>query len=1295
MKKLYILAFCLFSICTIAQKKSLLFMPPPPPDGPGDLLFVLNRDADGDGFGNPSITTESSTILTGWVLNNLDCNDANANITTGTIWYKDVDNDTYGDPNQTVTACTQPVGYVSNNLDGCPTVYGTNNGCTGSAAPFGNENYIHNTVYLQPFSLGQENTAQNSQKTESITYFDGLGRAIQQIGIRQSPLEKDIVTHLEYDNLGRQSKKYLAYAATTNTGMYRTDALAKTNAFYNVTKFQNTTNPYSEQFFDETPLNLVIESAAPGNAWKEGLTNEHTIKNEFKLIENSDNVYNLHVNLGATNALVNKGYFQVGEGQMQGTHIAPTLYKIINKSENWKTSDGNNNTTHVFKDFRGREILKRNFNAGIAHDTYYVYDNYNNLIFVIPPKVTINNGVDATELSELCYQYKYDEKNRLIEKKIPGKGWMYVVYDKLDRPILTQDAVQRAKSTKEWQFTKYDLFGRPTYTGVYKDNRTRDAIQISATAHGTTYEQKGSTLYYYTNSAYPINISSADVYTVNYYDNYTFDKAGLSIPSSVYGTATTSNLKNLPTGTKERVLGESDWVTSIIGYDVKGRTIYSASKNTFLSTTDTSQMSLDFKGKVIETTTTHTTNTTISIVDTFTYDHVGRLLTQKQKINTQPEELIVKNAYDELGQLLNKKVGNTESSPLQTIDYNYNVRGWMIGINDVNNIGTDLFTYKVNYNTKDISAANGYTGLFDGNIAETIWRTKSDYKKRGYQYKYDDLSRITGANYRENDNLLSGSGKYETYYDYDKNGNLSSTTRKGSAATLIDDLEYFVPISSNKLTAVFDDGGTSEGFEPTYAGFTYEPNNGNLIADTGKGITNIVYNHLNLPTLVDFGGGKKIEYIYTATGVKLQKKVYNGSATTTNYSGSFIYVNSVLKHFSQAEGFVEVNGSFFTYVYQYKDHLGSTRLNYANTGSRTSPSLQIREENNYYPFGMKMTGFNTGVVGAQNNYKYNSKELQTEEINGKKLNWIDYGARNYDPTIGRWMNIDAYAEKAPNITPFRYGFNNPIKFIDPDGNFEQDDHYGSVTVYGKGGGSFGASNPTISITMSNGVVIKVPASELNELDKEGVKIGDGEKPSEKGKSCCGSTNVTSNNDGSTTFSSTGRISYSFTIGGPKKRIYGGDGSGSATDWMFRVIDEINQFNPIANIWDVTANAFTGKDRLGNDMSNGQAWNKALFGVVPILKFGKYATGPTGNSFINSSFSSKSANYVINNKSWLNKGNWWRLGLGYNPAIKAKNIRLAWGAHPMHLDKVPKYLQSLNKFLRKIKSGHKHFPNWKP
>ncbi len=217
-----------------------------------------------------------------------------------------------------------------------------------------------------------------------------------------------------------------------------------------------------------------------------------------------------------------------------------------------------------------------------------------------------------------------------------------------------------------------------------------------------------------------------------------------------------------------------------------------------------------------------------------------------------------------------------------------------------------------------------------------------------------------------------------------------------------------------------------------------------MISDANKGISAITYNYLNLPTKVSFGTNRFIDYIYDASGVKQQKVVTEGSSlTTTQYAGNYIYENNNLQFFNHAEGYVEpviASGSAaissFNYVYQYKDHLGNIRLSYTDAdGNGTIKQDEIIEENNYYPFGLKHKGynFNTSSLGnsVAQRYKFGGKEYD-ESFDGT-LNTYDFGARNYDPAIGRWMNIDPLAELMMTYSPYNYAFNNPIYYIDSDG----------------------------------------------------------------------------------------------------------------------------------------------------------------------------------------------------------------------------------------------------------------------
>ncbi|MDT8347495.1 MAG: RHS repeat-associated core domain-containing protein, partial [Flavobacteriaceae bacterium] len=138
-----------------------------------------------------------------------------------------------------------------------------------------------------------------------------------------------------------------------------------------------------------------------------------------------------------------------------------------------------------------------------------------------------------------------------------------------------------------------------------------------------------------------------------------------------------------------------------------------------------------------------------------------------------------------------------------------------------------------------------------------------------------------------------------------------------------------------------------------------------------------------------------------------------------------------LKFFSTPEGYAEPTFRSFNYIYQYKDHLGNVRLSYSDSDGNgvIDASTEIIEENSFYPFGLKHKGYNNVVTSTNpaQKYKFGGKEYQDE----LGLDWYDITARNYDPALGRWMNIDPLAENYFDNSPYNYVLNNPIIYVDP------------------------------------------------------------------------------------------------------------------------------------------------------------------------------------------------------------------------------------------------------------------------
>ncbi|MCL9768865.1 DUF6443 domain-containing protein [Flavobacterium sp. HXWNR69] len=910
------------------------------------------------------------------------------------------------------------------------------------------QNYVKSTTYKQPTTTSNPNPDVNVANIQ-VSYFDGLGRPIQQVAHKQSNTGKDIITHIEYDQFGRQTREYLPYVSTGASLNYIPSAQTDVLNFYaspNPTQtgnlhFEATGNPFSEKQLESSPLNRVFKQAAPGNPWAMGSGKE--IKFDYQTnIENEVKFFKVVSSWNASKVLYEPAIVQT-------SHYLPNqLYKTVTKDENW--TSGKNNTTEEFKDKEGKVVLKRTYNGGEKHDTYYIYDQFGNLTYVIPPLAEGN--ASQTNLENLGYQYKYDSRNRLVEKKLPGKAWEFIVYDKLDRPVATGPAYNPyGTQTLGWMITQYDVFGRVTQTGWKQ-------MTVSETERKNNQNTVNS-------GGNPFVLVQSDILTKNFYDNYSFAGAP-TMPQTVEGEGAITAVKGLQTGSWVKVLDTPGSTTAEISYtlyDYKYRPIRTRTTN-FLGGYTEVDSKLDWAGRVQKTVTKHKYNTNATVLtttETFNYTPQDKLDLHSHQINDAREQLIAKNIYDELGQLISKKVGGLDISArqaLQTVDYSYNIRGWLTSINNTEELNDDLFSFKINYNNPLES-----TALFNGNISETHWKTASDNIFRMYAYQYDHLNRLLEGNYKR-----EGGNYRDSYLEkltYDKNGNIQSLLRHGDSDAndyefVIDQLEYTYDFQKqNQLMKVFDGSNSPQGFKDDSDGsedpeldYKYD-NFGNFTYDANKQIKHITYNHLNLPVEIIFASGK-ITYLYNATGQKVQKVVSGSEQIVTHYLQGFQYHQNKLKHFPHAEGYVDVvsiEDYKFKYVFNYTDHLGNIRLSYSDANSDNLITQdEIIEENHYYPFGLKHTAYNTSHRQYLNNeelnqiileimprfagdgsynYKYNGKEYQDE----LGLNMYDYQARNYDPALGRFSVPDPMQELYYGINSYAYVFNNPVQLVDPTG----------------------------------------------------------------------------------------------------------------------------------------------------------------------------------------------------------------------------------------------------------------------
>ncbi|HEY5370684.1 MAG TPA: DUF6443 domain-containing protein, partial [Hanamia sp.] len=744
---------------------------------------------------------------------------------------------------------------------------------------------------------------------QTTQYYDGLGRLVQTVDQKYSPLQNDLVSPVVYDNFGRQAIQYMPYTATTNDGNYKTTALADQYNF-NAAQFPNEQYYYGQVTYEASPLNRPLTNDAPGLNW---VGSNRGMSAQYLINTASDSVQIWKISS-----------VQLSLPSTSGAYPAGQLYKNI-------ISDEQGHQVVIYKDKLGKTILKKQqltANPSTGHAgwlcTYYVYDTLQNLRFVIQPQAVamIDGSWTITQniANELCFRYEYDGRRNMAIKKVPGAGQQWMVYDARGRLVMTQDSALR--SLQKWMFIKYDAQNRPDSTGLitdpshYNNLAYHDSLAYYSVYYPTvsSFTNEVLTQTFYDDYSWvgtysaPVASSMATNYTTNSnYFNTTYNT------SPTYAVAVTPFIvtHGMPTGSKIKVVGSaSQYLYKANFYDDHGRVIQSQSSN-YTGAIDTVTVQYNFDGAVLRTLLNHRKNGNTAqshiVLTKMDYDHRLRLRHIWKNIDgAASDQLIDSLQYNELGQLRAKYLGNN----IDSMVYDYNIRGWLTGINKNYVAGTanHYFGMELGYD-KSTSVANGNTYLnqvYNGNIEGVTWKSAGAGINRKYDYTYDDANRLSSAAYLQN---TTGSGWDKSYLDfsvsglsYDANGNILSMTQRGftvGGSSAVDSLTYNYLNSdgSNKLMGVTDaannptsllgdlhyNPATKQSTDYNYDG------NGNLIQDNNKAISSITYNFLNLAQLIHMSGKGNIAYTYDASGAKLSKVVTDSvskhSITTLYISG--------------------------------------------------------------------------------------------------------------------------------------------------------------------------------------------------------------------------------------------------------------------------------------------------------------------------------------------------------------------------------------------------------------------------
>ena len=843
------------------------------------------------------------------------------------------------------------------------------------------ENYIVRRDYLN---------AAGTEYVDVVEYFDGLGRSVETVQRGITPSGQSLVTVREYDSQSRLAREWQPVVSPNTDFTDPSEVSALANATY------GHANAYTSTEYHRSPIEEVYAVTRPSNQqFGKAVTTERFVNDQTSQLKCYD--------------------FRVRDNTLTNYRLFPTGSL---KATKMTDEDG-----HVSIEFRDRKkrlrVQRLAVSDGNYADTYYVYDNYDELRYVIPPMASEQLAgpssvgkewiVSDKEISDWCYYYEYDIFGHVTVKKFPGSEKTVYRYNGNNRLTLSQNGEQRKSGS--WTFYFYDHLVRLVLSGEISCMPS-EAEDLLKENHVAEFVGGANTLNYgyrIGTQALAEDYFSPDV--AYFYDNYDFLPSVGGVERFAYREGLSDPRHHSAMGMQTGKCVSGDVTVSY--YDGEGRVVQShTSHGTDGMTSRYNKYT--FTGQPLETLIVYAgKRDSIREHYRYAYDSKGRQTDIWHGLNGGSEVRLCHTDYDEL---LRPKTIYSGAVPTE---YTYDEEGRV-----------------VTASSPTFSMAAGYAegGNYNGNISSETWNNGGEQRK--YTYRYDGMNRLVSAKY-------DGTGKYGTEYRYDKNSNPTHIKRQG----LIDqnrnvhgevDLLY-VSYNANQIKEIVENGENCsyEGavdFKNGYNDEIYRYNaNGSLSYDPDRGIS-ICYDRHNLPQLIKFDRGGEITYRNDGEGRRMEvthrissalaslagKPVPSAAYKTVlkrKYIDHFVYRNDTLEYILTPTGYIDRDGNYYHYQ---KDSRGSVRTVIDGAG-------RIVERNDYYPYGMLMNGVSKSVQP----YKFGGKEL--DRIGG--INHYDFHARQLQLPIPHFYQQDPYADKYPHLSPYLYCAANPLRYIDPSGKW--------------------------------------------------------------------------------------------------------------------------------------------------------------------------------------------------------------------------------------------------------------------